>query len=430
MRMKGSLLILARCAGAGLIIMTLAAGCDTLSALKAPELPPAEAEAGRTAVKTVKFETVKKQLIEMPVAVPAEVRSSVQMEAVALTGGTVEQVLKRIGDAVAEGETIALLSSEEALLANEQARSAWERANSALSNARRENANMRRQLDVEVQKMELQYEELQRQLNKLRNDYDRGEATLSDVRAMEIQVEGFAIDLDLAKQQLRSLGSSAQLASLQEALKNAELALARSEEAIANLEVKSPIDGLITALTLVEGAKVGANASVARIEKVNPVRIVAQLPEEAAAHARGKTELMYIAPEIQGTASISYLASVMNPQTKTYEIGLEADDADGKLKPGMAVSLVLSEDEEQTVVAVPQYSVMHADGKHEVFVLLGDKVEKRTVQLGRSNPYYYEVISGLEEGERIIVTGQLELRDGEQVKAEASTVEQEAESKQ
>jgi|GEM_PF-344909 len=412
-----------RRAGAGVLVLSLLSGCSIVSALLPPEPPPDVSEV--PVLKTVKYETVRKQRIEAPVLVQGEVRSSVQMNIVARTGGKVEEVLKRIGDSVAEGETVARLSSEEAEFAKEQAEAALQQAKDALAAARQEIANQRREVNVEIHKNELLYNELMRQRNKAKNDYDSGKATAAQLSEAEVALEAARIDLDLARQQLKTLNSADALSGYEAQVSAAERVLAERQEALTALEVRAPIGGIITELSLLKGGSVGSGATIGRVDTLDPVQIVASLSEAAAGYVQGKSELLYILPnqEKQGSAKISYIAGVMDPKTRTYEMSLEAANADGALKPGGVVSLQLSADEEQMVIALPQYSVLKVDGDSYVFVLKDDIVEKRAVELGRSNAFYYEVLAGIEEGEKVVVTGQSELRDREQVIARPSSAE-------
>lgn len=90
-------------------------------------------------------------------------------------------------------------------------------------------------------------------------------------------------------------------------------------------------------------------------------------------------------------------------------------NADRKLKPGMKAQVLLTDDNDQVVVTVPTLSVVREGSETFVFVLVGDTAEKRKVELGRLNETIQEIISGVKEGEQLIVSGQNQLKDKEKV---------------
>jgi RND family efflux transporter MFP subunit len=112
---------------------------------------------------------------------------------------------------------------------------------------------------------------------------------------------------------------------------------------------------------------------------------------------------------------VSYLADVMNSSTKAYALELEVPNPEKKLKPGTKAQILLTEEKDQNVVAVPTLSVVREGGDTFLFILNGDHVEKRKVELGRLNETYQEVLSGVKEGEQLVISGQHQLKDQEKV---------------
>lgn len=404
-----------RNAGIAVFCLSIVTGCSLLGAFGQKPTSGEEAQ-----LRTVKVEPIGKQRIEEPVEVTAAVFSSVQMDVVAQTGGEVEQALKKLGDHVQAGEVVARLRSEDAVLVRNEAAMAVADVEKSIQSARQNAANDRREYEVQVKKLQFELQERTRQYNKLRNDFDSGLATASELRQAEIELEAYGIDLDLARKRLNAANGLNVLSALDTELKLAKVALQQAEEALLQQEVASPISGIISNLSVIEGTRVSGGTVIARVDKIDPVRIVAQLSEEAAELVRNRGELTYVAPDegLLESAAVSYVASVMDPRTQTYEVGLEVPNPSVKLKPGMRVLVRLTDDSEQIVLGIPRHSVLAEEGRHYVYILKGDVVEKREVKLGRANDFYYEALSGVEEGELLVVTGQSELTDQQQVVGE------------
>lgn len=394
--------------------LSLLAGCGLLDSFASSREEPA----AKPEIRSVRVEPVIMRQIEEPIHITAEVTSSVQVDLEPLLSGTVETLFKKLGDPVAEGEIIAKLISEEAQYAYEQSKAAVEQAKMSLQTARQELAASRQEMSAEIRKMELHLQEMTRQHNKLRNDYDSGQAAKEEVDRSAAELETYRQDLQLARNRLQALNRSERIADLENRLADAQLAFEQQTEALAQLEIRAAVSGVITQLSLIEGMNVRAGVAVGRIEQVDPVRIVAYLNEEGAQYVRGKDRLRFVRPGGEAEpeeAAVTYLSAVPDPERSQYVLELTVPNADGKLKPGMKAAVELSEEAELTALAVPQYGVIDEGGRRYVFVLDGDVTEKREVKIGRTTPSYYEVLSGVQEGERIVVTGVNSLTDGERV---------------
>jgi HlyD family secretion protein len=85
------------------------------------------------------------------------------------------------------------------------------------------------------------------------------------------------------------------------------------------------------------------------------------------------------------------------------------------LQPGMKVRVQLTNEEEQVVVAIPTRAIFQEGDKTYVFVVKGDQVEKRRIELGRLNEPLQEVLSGVKEKELLVISGQTQLKNNEKV---------------
>jgi RND family efflux transporter MFP subunit len=89
-----------------------------------------------------------------------------------------------------------------------------------------------------------------------------------------------------------------------------------------------------------------------------------------------------------------------------------------ELKPGMFAEVELPTETRKGVVVVPQDAVLVEGDKHVVYVVSGNTAHRREVKLGLGNDEVVEVLSGLKEGEDLVVTGQDYLEDGAPVSVE------------
>lgn len=358
-------------------------------------------------IKSVKAAKIFKQKIADPIEHSADVESSVQLDILSKANGTISQILKKRGDKIKEGEVLVKLVSADAKLQKEKADLAVKVARDALTKAKRENGNA-------IQKAELGLSEVTRSYNKMRNDYDSGLVTQEQLDQAEAQLNNAQLDFEQLKQRLNISDTTGSLT-------NTLISQRQVNQDMANLEIRAPGNGVLTEMPIEVGMSLQSGTKIGVIQKLDPIIIVAQLNDEDAKLVRSKTEVTYY---VQGNTQmyrgkISYLADIIDPQTKTYELDLEVPNRNMDLKPGMKLRILLTEEQELNVITVPTYSVLTEGENTFVFVLKGDTAEKRRVQLGRINEPYQEVINGIKEGELVLVSGLNQLKDKEKVRVTA-----------
>lgn len=377
----------------------IAAGCSSGNQEQGAETPSGS-EA--SAIKQVKVETVEKVQISDPLEQVADVLASAQVSVIAKTSADVREVLKERGEAVQAGDVIVELDDTDALLQQKQALLGYESARQSLSSGRK-------QWEHNVAKMEQMVSQATKTYNKMRNDYDAGLVDKATLDQAEDAWKNARDELAMLKE------TSVDALELQ--VESSQLSVELSERALAHYKIAAPISGVLTRLDVQDGMTVGAGTPIGEIQQLDPIKVRALLTAQAANAVRSKTELQFYVPgqKTMYTGQITYLADVIDTQSNAYELNLSVGNADLSLKPGMKVQVLLTEAAEEQVVAIPTLSVVREGADNYVFVLEGDTVARRHVELGRLNGLYQEVVDGIEVGDQLVVSGQHQLKDGEQV---------------
>lgn len=384
------------------VCAAIVAGCASGAQPEQGAESSAAADSSPSAVKQVKVAEIAKVQIADPLEQVADVLASAQVSVVAKTNADVRTVVKERGDQVKRGEVLVELDDTDALLQQQQALLSREGALQSLESGRKQWAH-------NVSKMEQALAQATKHYNKTRNDYDAG---LVDKFALDQAEDAW----NNAKEELKMLKETS-VDGLELQVKSSELSVELSERALSYHKITAPIDGILTGLSVQEGMTVGAGMAVGEIQQLDPIKIRALLTAQAAAAVRGKSELQFYVPGSKAmyTGQITYLADVVDTQTNAYELTLSVGNPDFGLKPGMKVQVRLTEAAEEEVVAVPTLSIVREGAENYVYVLVGDKAVKRHVELGRLNELNQEILSGVTAGEQLIVSGQHQLTDGEQV---------------
>lgn len=395
-----------RTSAIGLVVLltgALAAGCSASSAAGGP--------------KSVKTAPAAKMQMSDSKEIDADVISSSQVNVVTKVGGDVKEMLKKRGDVVQQGEVLFRIDDADAIRSREKAELSRKNLQAQLDKTSQDLVTNRGVLKNTIEKLQLTLADQEKSYNNTRNDYDAGLASKTQLDKVETQLKTTRLDLDTAKKQLANLDETDALASMRIQLQSADISLQDIEKTLADFEVKAPISGILTDLNPEAGTTVQPGYVAGVIQQVNPIKIHADLTESAVKLARGKKELPFT---IQGsdskmTGTVTYLADVMSPQSKTYVLEMIADNADLKLKSGMGVKLQIGGDSKQDVVTVPVASIVKEGNDNYVFVVSGDQAEKRKVALGRVSEANREVTDGIKEGEQVVVSGQQDLKDKDKV---------------
>jgi membrane fusion protein (multidrug efflux system) len=106
----------------------------------------------------------------------------------------------------------------------------------------------------------------------------------------------------------------------------------------------------------------------------------------------------------------------IDPQTRSFEIRIAVDNRKRLFKAGSFVNVALPVRSVSDVLVVPQSAIVMQEGRPSVFVVQGDRVERRWPTLGIRGESVWEVVEGIEHGDRVVVSRGSMLDDGTRVK--------------
>jgi multidrug efflux pump subunit AcrA (membrane-fusion protein) len=187
--------------------------------------------------------------------------------------------------------------------------------------------------------------------------------------------------------------------------------LLETGEVKRTLTLYAPASGYITRLGVRAGMEVQQNSNLYTIADLSRVWVLADVYEfELPWLALGQmadVELSYL-PGVPMKGELTYIAPFLNPKTRTAEVRLELDNADGKLKPEMFGNAVIAGATRPNALAIPTDAVIHSGTRTIAVVALGQgQFEPRDIELGLdSGDGWLEVLAGLEQGEDVVVSSQ------------------------
>jgi RND family efflux transporter MFP subunit len=157
---------------------------------------------------------------------------------------------------------------------------------------------------------------------------------------------------------------------------------------------------------------------VVRLAQNSVLRLVLQIPESVAPqiHVGGMMKVHVQALNQDYEGKVSRFADALDQQTRTMETEVDFQNSDGKLMPGMFCEAYFIHNKKPNVLTIPIEAVDRTTDQTTVLVVDSqDAVATRTVKLGQEDSTHVEVLSGLSEGERVIVGNLSEFTPGQKV---------------
>jgi HlyD family secretion protein len=354
------------------------------------------------------IETVVEGQFNDYITVPGTVEPISTVFLDAQEGGRVEEILIEEGSMVKKGDIILRLSNPDLYL------------NILDSEAQlAEKENFLRNTLVAMEQDRLQ---IKRELLNLKYDVERKERNYrQNVELMKdslISVEEFLRskeDLDMAlqsrelfmeRQRQDSLFRTVQVENLQNNLDNMRRNLALVRQRVENLNVRATVDGQLGLLVPEIGQSISRGSNMGQINVLTSYKVTAQIDEHYIDRVR--TQLTATLDR-QGTA-FNLVVRRVYPEVRngTFEIDMTfTDNVPDNIRTGQTYYTSLQLGQPKTSIMVPVGGFFQETGGRWIYVL--DPTEtyatKRNISVGRKNPKYYEVLEGLQPGEKVIVSG-------------------------
>ncbi len=225
-----------------------------------------------------------------------------------------------------------------------------------------------------------------------------------------------SFELYMERQKQDSIYRSIQVKQMEDNLHNMDLNLKLVRQRQENLNVMAPADGQLTALDVELGQSVPKGGRVGQIHILTSYKVVAQIDE----HYIDKVKVGLTAVfDRQGQEFELKIRKVL-PEVRDGRFSVQmifTGEMPGNMRTGQTYYTRLQLGSPMEAILLPRGSFFQKTGGQWIFVLTADggAAEKRAIKVGRQNPKYYELLEGLEPGERVIVSGYDSFGDNERL---------------
>lgn len=330
----------------------------------------------------VNAQTVQKGSISTNITLSGKIQADKEAPVMTKTMGRVQSIKVKVGDMVNKDQVLISLDKSDMQATYDQAQAGYMLAQAG-------------------------YELNQDKYNKARDDYEKAKQ-LYEIGAIS------KADLDLAEMQ----ASNAVLLTAEAQFAQAKAQYDSVSKSYNDMDIKAPIAGIVTALNVKIGDMATNTAPSATVVDMAKVYVNVSISEKIINLVKGGQEVAVnidsANKNVKGT--IDSLSLAADSRTGKYELKVFIDNADRLIKPGMFAKVTVDTATKKDVLVVPSEAIIFHNGLNVAYVVEGNIVKEREVTLGLENGEQSEIVSGLVEGEVIVIKGMDFVRDDAEIK--------------
>lgn len=331
-------------------------------------------------------------------------------------GGIVQEILIEEGSKVKVGDEILRMSNDNLDL---------QILNSEAELAEKENLLRNTMISMEQQRLSVQQEKLQLQIEvkRLKRKYEQNKVLYEEkliareeylMTEEDYQIAAGRLELVKERATQDSLYRSVEIKQMQESLDNMRLNMQMIRKRKENLTIKSPISGELGLLEVVLGQSIASGMKIGQINNLDSYKIEAQIDEHYIDRVSAGLEAKF---ERQNE---TFGAVIRKVYPEVREGRFKADfrfngEQPANIRTGQTYYLNLQLGQPEKAILIPRGTFYQKTGGKWIYVVSpeGGKAVKREIRIGRQNPQFYEVLEGLEAGEKVITSGYDNFGDNE-----------------
>ncbi len=322
------------------------------------------------------------------------------------------------GDSVKEGMPLLQLDLESAETNYRKLLDEQQMKQQELTQLKLNNSTQLSELAMQIEVKQMQVSRMKIDVENERRLDSLGSGTGERVRQAETAYMAGTLELKqlrekLANEKLRSRAAEKmQILSVSSFEK--DLALMRRTLDLGR--IPAPHSGTVTFISNEIGSRIAAGEKVAVVSDLSRFKINGEVPE-------GSSDRVGIGAGVKariGNTELTGTVTNITPQAKSgvVSFSVSLDDAsNSKLRSGLRTELYVSYGYKDNVTRIPSGQYFKGPGDYGIFVMDGDShLKKRKVQLGDSNREYVEVVSGLQPGDKVVVSDMEEYKNSDKLK--------------
>ena len=363
-------------------------------------------------LKNIQLSSVDKGTIEVTVSASGKVMPAFEETVIAPIESRIMKVHKRAGDSVDVGTPLLQLDLQSIETDYRKMLDELQMRQYRIEQQRIKNNSTLSDMEMQLKVNDMQIDKMAVEVVNEKYLDSIGAGTTDKVREVEISYNVAKLEQEQAHKKLENdrKVADAELRVQELELEIFRKTLAETKRILEDAQIRSPRKAILTYINNQVGARVGQGTEVAILSDLSQFRIDGEIADSYGDRISvGSKSVVRV-----GSDELTGVVSNVTPLSKNgvIQFTVQLDDPDNaRLRSGLRTDVYVMNAVKEDVLRLDNGPYYSGPGTYELFVLNGGTLEKRKVRLGESNYQYVEVISGLEPGDRAVVSDMSRYRD-------------------
>lgn len=368
-------------------------------------------------LKNIQLSAIDKGTIEVTVSASGKVMPAFEETVIAPIESRIMKVHKRAGDSVDVGTPLLQLDLQSIETDYRKMLDELQMRQYRIEQQRIKNSSTLSDMEMQLKVNDMQIDKMAVEVVNEKYLDSIGAGTTDKVREVEISYNVAKLEQEQAHKKFENdrKVADAELRVQELELEIFRKTLAETKRILEDAQIRSPRKAILTYINNQVGARVGQGTEVAILSDLSQFRIDGEIADSYGDRISvGSKAVVRI-----GSDELTGVVSNVTPLSKNgvIQFTVQLDDPDNaRLRSGLRTDVYVMNAVKEDVLRIDNGPYYSGPGTYELFVLNGGTLEKRKVRLGESNYQYVEVISGLEPGERAVVSDMSRYRDKNKLK--------------
>ena len=368
-------------------------------------------------LKNIQLSSVDKGTIEVTVSASGKVMPAFEETVIAPIESRIMKVHKRAGDSVDVGTPLLQLDLQSIETDYRKMLDELQMRQYRIEQQRIKNSSTLSDMQMQLKVNDMQIDKMAVEVVNEKYLDSIGAGTTDKVREVEIKYNVAKLEQEQAHKKLENdrKVADAELRVQELELEIFRKTLAETKRILEDAQIRSPRKAILTYINNQVGARVGQGTEVAILSDLSQFRIDGEIADSYGDRISvGSKSVVRV-----GSDELTGVVSNVTPLSKNgvIQFTVQLDDPDNaRLRSGLRTDVYVMNAVKEDVLHIDNGPYYSGPGTYELFVLNGGTLEKRKVRLGESNYQYVEVISGLEPGDRAVVSDMSRYRDKNKLK--------------
>lgn len=368
-------------------------------------------------LKNTQLSTVDKGTIEVTVSASGKVMPAFEETVIAPIESRIMKVHKKAGDSVDVGTPLLQLDLQSIETDYRKMLDELQMRQYRIEQQRIKNNSTLSDMEMQLKVNDMQIDKMAVEVVNEKYLDSIGAGTTDKVREVEISYNVAKLEQEQAHKKLENdrKVADAELRVQELELEIFRKTLAETKRILEDAQIRSPRKAILTYINNQVGARVGQGTEVAILSDLSQFRIDGEIADSYGDRISvGSKSVVRI-----GNDELTGVVSNVTPLSKNgvIQFTVQLNDPDNqRLRSGLRTDVYVMNAVKEDVMRIANGPYYSGQGTYELFVLSGSTLERRKVRLGESNYQYVEVISGLELGDRVVVSDMSRYRDKNRLK--------------